>query len=65
VFALVKVALPDINEVPEKFSAVLLWQFRVASMGIQLILWTVIGLLFGVVAERKLAAASQARLARA
>ncbi len=65
VFALVKAALPDINEVPEKFSAVTLWQFRVASMGIQIILWAVIGLLFGAVAERKLAASSHGRLARA
>ena len=65
VFALVKVALPDINEVPEKFSAVTLWQFRVASMGIQLTLWTVIGLLFGAVAERQLATTTRGRLARA
>lgn len=64
VFALVKVALPDINEVPEKFSAVVLWQFRVASMGIQLTLWTVIGLLFGAVAERQLATTTRGRLAR-
>lgn len=56
VFALVKAALPDINEVPEKFSAVVLWQFRVASLGIQLVLWTVLGLAFGAVVERELAA---------
>jgi len=64
VFALVKAALPDINEVPEKFSAVVLWHFRVASLGIQLTLWTVIGLLFGAVAERQLSASSQGGLAR-
>ncbi|MEW6634777.1 MAG: CbtA family protein [Pseudomonadota bacterium] len=56
VFALVKAALPDINEVPEKFSAVVLWQFRIASLGIQLVLWTVLGLAFGAVVERELAA---------
>jgi hypothetical protein len=45
---------PVINEVPEQFSAVLLWKFRVASLGIQLVLWTTLGLVFGAVAERKL-----------
>ncbi|MBK5417317.1 CbtA family protein [Pseudomonas sp. TH31] len=43
-----------INEVPETFSAVLLWKFRVASLGIQLVLWTTVGLVFGWVAERVL-----------
>ena len=64
VFALVKAALPDINEVPEKFSAVVLWQFRVASLGIQLVLWTVLGLAFGAVVERELAARDRRGLAR-
>ncbi|NWA25729.1 CbtA family protein [Pseudomonas gingeri] len=45
---------PTINEVPEAFSAVLLWKFRVASLGIQLVLWTTVGLTFGWLAERKL-----------
>jgi predicted cobalt transporter CbtA len=45
---------PTINEVPESFSAVLLWKFRVASLGIQVVLWTTIGLGFGWLAERKL-----------
>ncbi|RWF44003.1 MAG: hypothetical protein EOS66_29185, partial [Mesorhizobium sp.] len=59
VFALVKAALPDINEVPENFSATVLWQFRVASLGIQLVLWTVVGLGFGAVAERVVAMRDQ------
>jgi len=45
---------PPINEVPEHFSAVLLWKFRTAALGIQLVLWTSLGLIFGVVAERLL-----------
>jgi len=45
-------ALPAINEVPEKFPAVVLWQFRIASLGAQLIMWVTIGLIFGVVTER-------------
>ena len=44
-----------INEVPETFSAVVLWRFRVASLGIQLILWTTIGLLFGALTEKSFA----------
>lgn len=45
---------PTINEVPENFSAVLLWKFRIAALGIQLVLWTSLGLIFGAVAERAL-----------
>jgi hypothetical protein len=46
--------LPDINEVPDQFPAVVLWRFRIASLGIQLVLWTTVGLLFGALAERVL-----------
>jgi hypothetical protein len=46
--------LPDINEVPEAFSAVVLWRFRLASIGTQIILWTTLGLLFGALTERSL-----------
>lgn len=45
---------PAINEVPENFSAVLLWKFRLASLGIQVVLWTSLGLTFGWIAERTL-----------
>ncbi|HVZ03999.1 CbtA family protein [Hyphomicrobium sp.] len=44
--------LPPINEVPATFPADLLWNFRVASLGIQAILWTTIGLAFGALTER-------------
>ncbi|MCZ8543709.1 CbtA family protein [Mesorhizobium qingshengii] len=54
VMAVAHYALPPVNEVPEQFSAVVLWNFRVASLGIQAVLWTAIGLMFGAVAERKL-----------
>ena len=47
--------LPVINEVPDQFPAVVLWQFRVASFGAQLLMWTVLGLAFGALAERLLA----------
>jgi predicted cobalt transporter CbtA len=52
--ALVGYALPAINEVPENFSASVLWNFRVSSLGIQLILWTVLGLVFGMTVEQRL-----------
>lgn len=42
---------PAINEVPEAFSAALLWNFRVASLGIHVVLWTVLGVVFGWLAQ--------------
>ncbi len=49
------VLTPGIDEVPEAFPAVVLWRFRIASLGAQAIMWTTIGLIFGVLAERLLA----------
>jgi len=54
VVAGVAFALPGINEVPDGFPATDLWQFRLASLGGQAILWACLGLLFGVAAERVL-----------
>ncbi len=54
IIVVAQVLLPDINEVPEQFPAVVLWHFRIVSLGIQLILWATFGLLFGVLAERVL-----------
>jgi predicted cobalt transporter CbtA len=45
-------ALPGVNEVPDQFPAVVLWQFRIASIGAQSIMWATIGLLFGALTER-------------
>jgi hypothetical protein len=55
VMAAAMLILPPINEVPAEFSATTLWNFRVASLGIELVLWTALGLIFGVLAERPLA----------
>ncbi len=52
-------ALPGINEVPRDFPAVVLWRFRLASLGIQAVLWATLGLGFGAWNERSLAAAPQ------
>ena len=48
--------LPAVNEVPADFPAVVLWKFRVASIGAQFIMWATFGVLFGAAAERALAA---------
>jgi predicted cobalt transporter CbtA len=48
----VAAALPEVNEVPDGFPAVVLWQFRIASAGAQLIMWATIGLAFGASTER-------------
>lgn len=50
--AVVQLLLPTINEVPEAFPAVVLWQFRIVSFGMQLVMWTTIGLVFGALTER-------------
>jgi hypothetical protein len=51
--------LPPIDEVPADFSATVLWRFRLASLGTQLVLWTTFGLLFGALTERALRRAAQ------
>lgn len=56
VIAIVQYSLPAINEVPDQFAAVVLWRFRAASLGIHAVLWTTIGLLFGALTERGMAA---------
>ncbi len=55
-------ALPPLNEVPEGFPAVVLWQFRIASLGAQAIMWTVLGLGFGAWVEHDFAQAKRGRL---
>jgi predicted cobalt transporter CbtA len=54
IVALVQFVLPDINEVPDGFPAVVLWRFRIASLGTQFVLWASLGVIFGVLAERAL-----------
>jgi hypothetical protein len=39
--------LPGVNEVPATFPAVTLYNFRLASLGIQIILWGSVGVMFG------------------
>ena len=49
-------ALPAVNEVPAEFPATLLWNFRVSSFGMQLVMWATLGLGFGIAAEHALQA---------
>lgn len=66
VFILVIIAaqilLPTIDEVPSAFPASSLWRFRIASLGIQVVIWATIGLVFGALTERSLAPRRVGRL---
>ncbi|MDX6722667.1 MAG: hypothetical protein QOD73_1071 [Solirubrobacteraceae bacterium] len=72
-FVLVVVAaglvMPGVNEVPATFPATTLWDFRIASAGVQLVMWVTISLVFGAAARRAIERArvgsSQAAPARA
>lgn len=46
--------LPPVNEVPAGFPATTLWDFRLASLGVEAVLWTTLGLAFGALADRQL-----------
>ncbi|MEU1365432.1 CbtA family protein [Streptomyces sp. NPDC005803] len=46
--------LPSFNEVGKDFPATLLWEFRLATLAVQITLWTVFGLVFGHLTERLL-----------
>jgi predicted cobalt transporter CbtA len=54
VVASVQLALPTVNETPADFPATVLYQFRVASLGSQAVLWATLGLLFGWLTDRSL-----------
>lgn len=54
--AVVQYGLPPGDEAPARFSADVLWRFRAASLGIHAVLWATIGLLFGALTERSMAA---------
>ncbi|MFR9802705.1 CbtA family protein [Pseudonocardia sp. RS010] len=43
--------LPSVAETPENFPPSVLYDFRVATLGIHLVLWTVVGLLFGALVD--------------
>jgi|SRR6185312_5964889 hypothetical protein len=51
---IIEFAMPAVNETPAGFPAAVLWQFRLASLGTQAVLWATLGLLFGWLTERSL-----------
>ncbi|AUI56872.1 CbtA family protein [Amycolatopsis sp. BJA-103] len=53
--------LPSIDEVPAEFPGSTLWTFRLASVGTQVVLWTVLGLAFGALSEKALTEKSLVR----
>jgi predicted cobalt transporter CbtA len=53
--AIAGLLLPAVNEVPQQFPAVVLWRFRIASIGAQVIMWATLGLLFGALTQRAFA----------
>ncbi|MEV4975861.1 CbtA family protein [Streptomyces scopuliridis] len=53
------------DAVPATFPAALLWEFRLASVGVQALLWTAFGLIFGALAERALRPGKAAAVAAA
>lgn len=58
IMAIAGLLLPAVNEVPVEFPAVVLWKFRVASIGAQFIMWATLGLAFGMLTERAVAGAT-------
>jgi len=46
--------MPTVNEIPDGFPAAVLWDFRIASLGTQVVLWGVLGVVFGLLTRRAL-----------
>ena len=47
------VLLPTIDEVPDTFPPSLLYNFRITSLGTQVVLWTTLGLAFAALLSRQ------------
>jgi hypothetical protein len=52
--AVVMLVLPTIDETPDDFPADVLYEFRLYSLGTQLVLWAIIAVVFGSMAQRLL-----------
>ncbi|GAA1204829.1 CbtA family protein [Prauserella alba] len=64
VMAVAGALLPAVDEVPGDFPGSLLWDFRLASLGTQVVLWCVLGLVFAVLTEKALAGKTRGRGSR-
>jgi Probable cobalt transporter subunit (CbtA) len=49
---MVAFVLPTIDEAPESFPSDLPWDFRLTSLGVQVVLWASLGLAFGIGVRR-------------
>ena len=54
----VLVLLPSVEAVPDGFPALVMWEFRLSSLGTQLAVWATLGLAFGALVERAAAPAA-------
>jgi Predicted integral membrane protein len=61
VVGIVEALMPVIKETPEDFPATVLYDFRLASLGGQLVLWAVLGLVFGALVDGTKRGAGSAR----
>jgi hypothetical protein len=50
--AFLMLVLPGVDEVPEGFPASLLWEFRLSSLGTQAVLWSALGVGYGIASLR-------------
>jgi hypothetical protein len=51
--------MPALDEIPKDFPPSVIWHFRVATFGIQAVIWTTLGLGFGAAAQRFLVPAPE------
>jgi predicted cobalt transporter CbtA len=51
--------MPSLDEIPKGFPPSVIWHFRVATLGIQTVIWASLGLIFGAAAQRFLVGAPQ------
>jgi hypothetical protein len=61
--ALLLLVLPGVDEVPRTFPASLLWGFRLSSLGSQVVLWTALGVGFGIASVRSASSLGGRRVA--
>jgi len=61
IMAISYAVLPRIDETPDGFPADVLWRFRLASLAIQVTIWTTIGVIFGSRTERASRSAARSR----
>lgn len=60
VIAVAGALMPTVAETPPDFSAVVLYDFRLSTLGIQVVLWTVLGLVFGTLVDGSIRRAGSA-----